>query len=55
MRALTKLIIDISHRLDMKIIAEGVETQLQYTLLAEMGCDYYQGYWFSKPLQASEV
>lgn len=55
MRVLTKLIIDISHRLDMKIIAEGVETQMQYSLLSEMGCDYYQGYLFSKPLQASEV
>lgn len=55
MRALTKLIIDISHRLDMKIIAEGVETQMQYSLLSEMGCDYYQGYLFSKPLQASEI
>lgn len=55
MRALTKLIIDISHRLEMKIIAEGVETQMQYALLSEMGCDYYQGYLFSKPLQASEV
>lgn len=55
MRALTKLIIDISHRLDMKIIAEGVETQTQYEWLAEMGCDYYQGYLLSKPVQASEI
>jgi diguanylate cyclase len=55
MKARTKLIIDISHRLEMKIIADGVETQMQYALLVEMGCEYYQGYLLSKPLQASEV
>ncbi len=40
MRALTNLIIDIAHRMDMKIIAEGVESKLQYDLLKAMGCDY---------------
>lgn len=55
MRALTNLIIDIAHRMDMKIIAEGVESREQYDLLEAMGCDYYQGYLLSKPLLASEI
>lgn len=55
MRAMTKLIIDVAHRIDMKIIAEGVETLKQYQLLEEMACDYYQGYLLSKPLLASEI
>jgi EAL domain-containing protein (putative c-di-GMP-specific phosphodiesterase class I) len=55
MFALTKLIIDIAHRLEIKIIAEGVETINQYQILKNMGCDYYQGYLFSKPKTADEV
>lgn len=55
MYALTKLIIDVAHRMDIKIIAEGVETIQQYEILKGMGCDYYQGYLFSKPLTADEI
>lgn len=55
MRTLTKLIIDVAHRMDMKIIAEGVETLKQYELLKQMGCDIYQGYLMSKPLSEEEV
>lgn len=55
MFALTKLIIDTAHRMEIKIIAEGVETMTQYEILKKMGCDYYQGFLFSKPLRADEV
>lgn len=55
MRALTKMIIDVAHRMEIKIIAEGVETEVQYETLKAMGCDYYQGYLFSKPLMAEEI
>ncbi len=55
MCALTNLIIDIAHRMDMKIIAEGVENRSQYDILEAMGCDYYQGYLLSKPLLPSEI
>lgn len=55
MRALTKLIIDVAHRMEMKIIAEGVETEVQYQILLDMSCDYFQGYLLSKPLQESEI
>ncbi|MFP3448769.1 EAL domain-containing protein, partial [Pseudomonas sp. SIMBA_067] len=39
-----------AHQLGLKVIAEGIETKLQMDLLLEAGCDYGQGYLFSKPL-----
>lgn len=50
MRQMTELIIQVGHMLDMRIIAEGVETEGQYRMLAEMGCDWFQGYYFSRPV-----
>lgn len=41
-------------QLDMKIVAEGVETMEQAMLLEEMGCDYLQGYYFSRPIPETE-
>ena len=38
----------------MKVIAEGVETNSQKQLLIAMGCDYAQGFFFSKPLTADQ-
>ncbi|GBG15859.1 uncharacterized protein NMK_3474 [Novimethylophilus kurashikiensis] len=52
--ALCEAIIVMSHKLGMKVIAEGVETQLQHDLLAEAGCDYGQGYFYSKPLAVDD-
>ncbi len=50
MNQMTALIIQVGHQLDMKIIAEGVETEAQYQMLQRMGCDSYQGFYFSKPI-----
>jgi len=47
-------IISMAHRLGIKVIAEGVETEAQRDLLAAVGCDYAQGYLFSKPVSAQE-
>ncbi|TCO76100.1 PAS domain S-box-containing protein/diguanylate cyclase (GGDEF)-like protein [Chromatocurvus halotolerans] len=47
---LVRSIIAMGHALDMQLIAEGVETAEQRDLLASLGCEYYQGYLFSKPL-----
>ncbi|MES2580377.1 MAG: EAL domain-containing protein, partial [Pseudomonadota bacterium] len=47
---LCEAIILMAHKLGMQVIAEGVETQGQYDLLAAAGCDYAQGYLFSKPV-----
>ena len=49
-RALSEVIILIAHRLGMKVIAEGVETEAQRRILVAAGCDFAQGYLFSKPL-----
>ena len=49
-RAIMKLIIDLAKALNIPVIAEGVETQEQVDFLSEMGCDYFQGYYFAKPV-----
>jgi len=51
--ALCEAIIVMAHKLDMKVIAEGVETEEQLVLLANAGCDYAQGFLFSKPVSAA--
>lgn len=50
MNQMTALIIQVGHKLDLRIIAEGVETEAQFEMLHGMGCDSYQGYYFSKPI-----
>ncbi len=49
--AIIKSVIELSHAIEMEVVAEGVESKDQFDLLQEMGCDYYQGYLFSKPLE----
>jgi len=48
-------IISIAKALQMKTIAEGVETKEQYELLRDFGVDYIQGYYFAKPMSEVEV
>lgn len=47
-------IIQMARALNMGTVAEGVETRAQYELLASMGCDCIQGYYFSKPITKEE-
>ena len=47
-------LIDLAHHLDMKVIAEGVETKNQAEFLKNYGCDYLQGYYFAKPVPQEE-
>jgi EAL domain-containing protein (putative c-di-GMP-specific phosphodiesterase class I) len=53
--ALCKAIVVMAHELGMKVIAEGVETELQFQMLLEAGCDYGQGYLFGRPVPADEL
>ncbi len=50
--ALISAIIMMAHALGIDVVGEGVETQAQQRFLREQGCDYVQGYYFSKPLAA---
>ncbi|MFM9835300.1 MAG: EAL domain-containing protein [Methylophilaceae bacterium] len=51
---LCEAIIVMAHKLGLKVIAEGVETIEQRDLLTAIGCDYGQGYLFSRPISAEE-
>ncbi len=53
--ALSKAIIDIGREFELKVVAEGVETQDQLELLKNHGCYQIQGYLFSKPLTAEQL
>lgn len=52
--ALCEAIVVMAHRLNIKVIAEGVETEQQLNLLKQIGCDYGQGYLFSRPVPAAD-
>jgi polar amino acid transport system substrate-binding protein len=53
--AMVKYIIEMAHSLNMKIIAEGFENKEQFDFFKSLGCDFYQGYYFSKPLPIDEL
>lgn len=53
-RTIVQTIIAMAQALEMKTVAEGVETRDQASLLAEMGCNEAQGYWFGRPLPADK-
>jgi len=48
-------IIDLAHRMRLKVVAEGVETEAQRGFLSKNGCDQMQGFLFSKPLPAAAL
>jgi len=52
--SLVKAIISLGHSLDMKVVAEGVETMDQMSLLMQNRCDAMQGYLFSHPLSGDD-
>lgn len=49
-RSITRMIIGLGENLDMDVLAEGVETIEELYCLAEMGCNKYQGFYFSRPV-----
>ena len=52
---LVRTIVAMAHNLGMKVVAEGVETAEQLGLLVALGCEYVQGYYFSRPLKAADA
>jgi diguanylate cyclase (GGDEF)-like protein/PAS domain S-box-containing protein len=49
---IAKAIVEMAHSLRLQVIAEGVETEEQFRQLRELGCNYVQGFLFSKPVPA---
>jgi diguanylate cyclase (GGDEF)-like protein len=47
-------VIALAHSLGIRVVAEGVERQIQWRLLRDQGCDEVQGFFFSRPLPAAE-
>jgi diguanylate cyclase len=48
-------IVNMAHALNLKVVAEGVETREQRDMLVGMGCDELQGYLFAKPMRAEDL
>lgn len=53
--AITRTIIELAHSLELRVVAEGVESQAQLAFLKAAGCDQIQGYLFSRPLPMQEL
>ncbi len=54
-RAIVESVILLSHHLGKHVVAEGVETKVQAEILRDLGCDYVQGFFASKPVPFAEV
>lgn len=54
-KKIVETIIHVARTMDMVVVAEGIETEEQQLMLASLGCDYLQGYYFSRPLPAEQV
>jgi EAL domain-containing protein (putative c-di-GMP-specific phosphodiesterase class I) len=53
--SIVKAAVNLAHTLGLKIVAEGVEDKKTLDLLANMGCDYAQGYYMAKPMPCSDL
>jgi EAL domain-containing protein (putative c-di-GMP-specific phosphodiesterase class I) len=53
--AIVKSTIDLGHNLGLAVVAEGVETRQCLDLLAAMGCDLIQGYYYAPPMPADDL
>lgn len=55
MNAVIKTIIQLSHNLNMKSVAEGIETEEQHLELKRLGCDSGQGYYYYRPMKLEDI
>src|SRR5262249_16378917 len=53
--AIGQATLEMAKSLGMSVVAEGIENQAQCDVLRRLGCDLGQGYWFAKPMPASQV
>jgi len=54
-RAIVSSVVSLAHALGMKVVAEGVETELQAKALRDLGCDEMQGFLHSRPAPIHEI
>ena len=54
-RVIVRTIINLAHSLGLSVVAEGIETEHQHRALKQMGCEYAQGYHFSRPIFLDKV
>jgi diguanylate cyclase (GGDEF)-like protein/PAS domain S-box-containing protein len=54
-RTIAETIIIMAHKLGLKVIAEGIESRRQMEFLVDAGCDYGQGYYFSRPVPEAQL
>jgi EAL domain-containing protein (putative c-di-GMP-specific phosphodiesterase class I) len=52
---LVKSISTLAHNLNMRVIAEGIETQHEAEIMRNLGCELCQGYWFAKPMPLEQA
>ncbi len=54
-QALTAGIVEMAHRLDMEVVAEGIERREEFDFIIQLGVDFLQGYGYAKPMHGSNV
>lgn len=54
-KLLIKALIDMSHYIDLEVVAEGIEMQEQAELLSSLNCDYIQGYYYGRPSPKEQI
>jgi EAL domain-containing protein (putative c-di-GMP-specific phosphodiesterase class I) len=52
---IAETVIAMAKKLNIEVVAEGVEAQVQHDTLSRLGCDYVQGYLYSKPVSAQQL
>jgi diguanylate cyclase (GGDEF)-like protein/PAS domain S-box-containing protein len=54
-RSIVRAILTMGNSLNLRVIAEGVETEVQQNILRELGCNYFKGYWLGHPAPVPEA
>jgi EAL domain-containing protein (putative c-di-GMP-specific phosphodiesterase class I) len=52
---IVKAVIELSHALDMQVVAEGVDSRENFDVVSELGCDFAQGFFFARPMRSDLV
>ncbi|MNP57671.1 Oxygen sensor protein DosP [compost metagenome] len=52
--SIVRAVIELGHHMDLRVVAEGIESPDELRYLTELECDQFQGYYFSKPLPSQE-